>query len=277
MSDNQYSPKGPALLKQHEDNWRTDMGSIIFGQDAILRGKSVLYDFNDSSWMEFFIFGITGKKLKEYPKFLEGIWRITTSYPDPRLWNNRVAALAGTARSTGALAVSAAIAVSEATNFGLRPIKGSLDFLYRAQEKINEGLTIEEITKEELKKHRSIYGFGRPLATADERIRPFLDFSKSLGFNQGNYTNLAFEIESYLKSTRLKYQLNAAGLVAGLVADQNISTEEHYYMGILCFVAGILPCYIDALQNDEGGFFPLSTARLNFTGPKQQRKWTSNI
>ena len=41
-----------------------------------------------------------------------------TSYPDARLWNNRVAALAGTARSTGTLGIAAALAVSEAKIYG---------------------------------------------------------------------------------------------------------------------------------------------------------------
>ena len=267
------TPTGPEFLKQFEDNWRTEMGSIIFGKDAILRGKSVLHDFNDSSWMEYFLYGITGEKLEHYSKFLEGIWRITTSYPDPRLWNNRIAALAGTVRSTGALGISAAIAVSEATNYGLRPIKGSLDFLCRAQKKVEAKESIEAIVKDELRKYRSIYGYGRPLTNGDERIRPFLDFSKSLGIKPGKYTKLAFSIETYLKSTRLKYQLNAAGLVAGLVADQNISADSHYYMGVLCFVAGIFPCYIDALNHREGTLFPLSTSRINFTGSRNKKKW----
>jgi hypothetical protein len=181
MSKQQYISPGPELLKQCEDNWQTEMGAIVFGEGAILRGKSVLSDFKDSSWMEYFLYGITGRELEKYSKFMEGIWRLTTSYPDPRLWNNRVAALAGTTRSTGALAVSAGIAVSEATIYGLRPIKGSLDFLYRAQEKIEEGLSIPEITMAELKKFRNVYGYGRPLVNGDERIVPFLEFSRSLG------------------------------------------------------------------------------------------------
>ncbi len=275
MDDLQNMPSGPELLKLCEDNWQTDMGAIIFGEGAVLRGKSVLSDFNDGSWMEYFLYGITGRKLEKYSKFLEGIWRLTTSYPDPRLWNNRVAALAGTTRSTGALAVSAGMAVSEATIYGLRPIKGSLDFLYRAQEKIDEGLSVPEITMAELKKFRNVYGYGRPLVDGDERIAPFLKFSRSLGIEEGPYTKLAFEIGEYLKGTRLKYQINAAGLVAGLVADQNISPEEHYRMGILCFVAGVLPCYIDATSHREGTLFPLSTKRIKYKGPATTRSWPS--
>ena len=45
---------------------------------------------------------------------MHALW-VNTSYPDARIWNNRVAALAGSARSTGNLGVSAALAVSEAS------------------------------------------------------------------------------------------------------------------------------------------------------------------
>lgn len=275
MNDKQPPPAGPEFLEQCEDNWRTAMGSIVIGEDAILRGKSVLYDFDDSSWMEYFLFGITGKTLKTYSKFLEGVWRLTTSYPDPRLWNNRVAALAGTTRSTGVLAAAAGIAVSEATNYGLRPIKGSVDFLYRAEREICEGKSIPEIVNKELKKHRSVYGYGRPLADRDERVAPMLGFAQSLGMEEGKYLRLAFDIESYLKTTRLKYSINVAGVVAGLVADQGRTPEEHYYMGILSFVAGMFPCYIDALNQREGSFFPLTTERINYIGytAEDGRSW----
>ena len=272
--ENQLS--GPEFLKQFEDNWRTDMGSIIFGEDAILRGKSVLHDFDDCTWMEYFLFGITGQKLEHYSKFVEGVWRLSTSYPDPRLWNNRVAALAGTTRSTAVLGVAAGIAVSEATNYGLRPIKGAVDFLYRAKHKINEGKSISEIANEELQKHRSIYGYGRPLADQDERVEPMLDFARSLGMDKGTYLSLAFDIEKYLQTTRLKYRINIAGVVAGLAADQGRTSEEHYYMAALSFVAGILPCYIDTYNHGEGTFFPISVDRINCINKhaNSQRRWT---
>ena len=56
---------------------------------------------------------------------------ISSSYPDPRLWNNRVAAFAGTARSTGHLAVAGAMAVTEASIYGGQPILKVADFLSR--------------------------------------------------------------------------------------------------------------------------------------------------
>ena len=59
------------------------------------------------NWVELYAFGITGLRLSPpQVKVLNALF-VLTSYPDPRLWNNRVAALAGSARSTGALGVAA--------------------------------------------------------------------------------------------------------------------------------------------------------------------------
>ncbi len=264
---------GPELLKQCEDNWQTDMGAIIFGEDAILRGKSVLSDFKGASWMEYFLYGITGERIQNYAALVEGVWRISTSYPDPRLWNNRVAALAGTTRSTGVLAIAAGVAVSEATIYGLGPVKGAVDFLYRAEKQIRQDKTISEITWQELKKYRNVCGYGRPLVAADERIQPLLEFSKSLGLGEGKYMTLAFEIEAYLKSTRLKYQLNIAGVVAALAADHGATPVEHYLMAAPSFIAGMTPCYLDAINHPEGTFFPLSINTINYTGLDVTRAW----
>ena len=130
---------GPERLKFFEDNWQTEMGAWFPGERVVLRGKDVFTELNECSWMEYLVYAVTGKESPKLAKIIEGLWLLSTSFPDPRLWNNRVAALAGSARSTGVLAVSAGIAISEATVYGLKPIKGALDFLYRASEKKDSG------------------------------------------------------------------------------------------------------------------------------------------
>ena len=109
---------------------------------------------------------------------MEEMGVICNSVPKPRIWNNRISALAGTARSTGVLAAAASVAVSEATIYGLKPIKGATDFLYRADKRLAEGETLEQIIKAELKQYRSVYGYGRPLVTGDERLETMMDFAR---------------------------------------------------------------------------------------------------
>ena len=265
--------KGPDLLAGYEDNWVTAMGAWFAGERVVLRGRDVLHDIGRKPWMEYFIYGINGQELPRFARFVEGVWALTTSYPDPRIWNNRVAALAGTARSTGVLALGAGITVSEASIYGLRPIKGALDFLYRADAKLAAGIPLDQVIWEELRKYRNVFGYGRPIIDADERVGPLMEFARSLGMGEGRFIKLAFAIEEYLKNSRLKYQINIAGVVAGLVADEGRTPDDHYYMAALSFVAGMLPCYIDARAKPEGSFFPLRTSRIDYRGAPE-RRWS---
>ena len=264
--------QGPEMLARCEDNWVTAMGAWFPGERVVLRGKDVLNDLGHRPWMEYFLYGINGMEDARFARFVEGVWALTTSYPDPRIWNNRVAALAGTVRSTGVLALAAGVAVSEASVYGLRPIKGALDFLYRADRKVSEGAALEDVVWEELRTYRNVFGYGRPITSADERIGPLVKFARSLGMGKGKFIRLAFDIEEILKQSRLKYQMNIAGAVAGLVADEGRAPDDHYYMAALSFVAGMMPCYIDSRDKPEGSFFPLRVARIDYKG-SLERRW----
>ena len=260
-------------LETFEDNWRTSMGGWSPEGKVVLRGKDVFKDLGNNSWMEYLLFASTGKESPKIARLMEGMWVICTSFPDPRIWNNRVSALAGTARSTGALAAAASIAVTEATLYGLKPIKGATDFLYRADKRLAEGETLEQIIKAELKQFRSVYGYGRPLVSGDERVEPMMGFARSIGCGEGKYIKLAFAIAEYLSNSRFKYQINIAAVCAGLLADEGLKPMEFYHMATLAFTAGAMPCFIDALDHQEGSFFPLRTSRLNFTGGETVKHW----
>ncbi|MBQ0719666.1 MAG: hypothetical protein KBT88_05160 [Gammaproteobacteria bacterium] len=265
---------GPELLKAYEDNWQTAMGAWFPGERVVLRGKDVFTELNDCSWMEYIVYAVTGKKNPKLAKIIEGLSLLSTSYPDPRLWNNRIAALAGTSRSTGALALSAGIAASEATIYGLKPIIGALDFLYRAVEKKSTGISIEAIVKEELKANRCISGYGRPLTNVDERIAPALRFLSTIEADDGDFLKLAFEIENYLKGSRYKYRMNIAAISAATAADLGVTVDEYYYTNTLAFIGGILPCHLDAKNKPEGTFYPLAVDRINSTATAN-RTWAN--
>lgn len=264
---------GQEVYEKYEDNWETSMGGWFPGEKVILRGKDVLTELNEYRWLEYLLFGITGRHSPRIARLIEGMWVICTSFPDPRLWNNRIAALAATTRATGVLGSAGALAVSEATIYGLKPIQGVMDFLYRSSEKIEKGALLEDVVKSEIKKYRGIYGYGRPVVDQDERVTPLMDFAKSMDAGDGHYTNLAFEVDKYLSTSRYKYRINASGVVAGLLADEGIKPKELYHIATLTFTAGVFPCYIDALKKPEGAFFPLRVSRINSEGTAEPRVW----
>ena len=263
---------GPELLAEYEDNWVTAMGAWFPEGRVVLRGKDVLSDLGHRPWMEYLVYAITGRESSELARLIEGIWALSSSYPDPRIWNNRVAALAGTSRSTCALAVACGVAVSEATLYGLRISRGALDFFFRADTKLRQGQTLEAIIQAELKQYRALYGYGRPLVDTDERIEPLMRFAKTLGQHDGHYVRLAFSIDDYFRNSRYKYRMNVSALAAAIGADQNLTPDEFYRLATLSFVAGMFPCYIDTREQPEGAFFPLRTSRVHYAGA-ETRRW----
>ena len=260
-------------LEKFEDNWHPSVGCWVPNEKVILRGKDVFTELNDKPWMEYLLYAATGKESPKIARLIEAMWVICTSFPDPRIWNNRISALAGTARSTGVLAAAGSLAVTEATVYGLKPIKGASDFLNRADQQLTDGKSLEMIVKTELKQFRSVYGYGRPIADADERVKPMMEFAHSIGCGNGKFIKLAFEVDEYLSNTRLKYKINIAAVCAALLADECIDPVELYNLATLSFTAGAMPCFIDAINQQEGGFFPFRISRLKYTGVERVRHW----
>src|SRR5437899_2981488 len=113
--------KGPHDLLASAGRLRTRVGGAFVGERVVFRGHDLHADLRALDWLELYVFGITGRRFTPPQlELLHAIW-VYTSYPDARIWNNRVAALAGSARSTPALGMAAAIAVSEASLYGGLP------------------------------------------------------------------------------------------------------------------------------------------------------------
>lgn len=273
-SINDTGHKGPDLLAHCEDNWQTEIGAAIIGKGrVVLRGKDLLSELCDNRWMELMVFAITGKESPRLARLLEGMWVISTSFPDPRLWNNRVAALGGTTRTTGALALTAASAISEANAYGLRVTTRAIDMLIRLKKELDTGAKLEDLITREFKQYRVVSGYGRPLVSKDERVEPLMKFAKSIGLGDGPYVKLAFEIADHLSNSRYRFQINVSAVIAALMADEGISPENLSYFGVFAFIGGMYPCHIDAKNHPEGTLFPLSTNRVAYTGEHTGRTW----
>ncbi len=264
--------RGPEKLLECEDRWVTRMGKWFPGERVVYRGQDLHVDLADMDWMALYLYGITGRRFDEKQlKMLNAIWT-NTSFPEPRLWNNRVAALAGTARSTATLALGAAVAVSEASIYGHRPNTRAVDFFWRAKKMLDEGQTLSGIVAREMELFRGIYGYGRPIAREDERIPHMMRLARELGFDQGRCARLAFEVEALLLAGRWRLHMNITGLDAALAADMGLTPGEYHLFVTPGFSAGMAPCFRDANEQAEGAFFPLSCGRIAYEGAAR-RAW----
>jgi len=264
--------KRPQLLQDNAGIVKTRMGAAFVGTRAVFRGHDLHADLKDIDWVELYTFGITGRRFsKEQLKLLHAIWTCT-SYPDPRIWNNRVAALAGSARSTGNLGMSAALAVSEASIYGRGIDIRAATFLVETRRRIAQGASLADCVREELEAHRGLAGYGRPITSGDERIVPMMGLVQSLGLDKGPHLQLAQAVEQHLLAGRWRWRMNYAALSAALTADLGLTPREHYLFGFPAFLAGMQPCFIEASERPAGTLLPLSCEQLAYEGhPK--RPW----
>lgn len=278
------------MLSKWESRWTTDLGAWFPGDQVLLRGKNIFEDWADSRWMGYLLFAITGRQFSDLQvQMFEGIWILSTSFPDPRLWNNRMAALAATARSTSNLGLAAGIAVSEAIIFGHRPLLASFNFLTNIQRQLIQGANLETMLRDALaapvtgrpgsgrnRQVARVPGFGRPITSRDERLEPLLGLAERLGFRQGPHLLLTETIERTLGAMGQPLKMNVATLMGALCADQSMTAKQYYHYAMLCFTAGIVPCALDASEHPEGAFFPLRCSNIQYEG-KPLRKWRSQL
>jgi hypothetical protein len=266
---------GPQQLHTNRGRLRTRMGAVFVGERAVFRGHDLHADLHDMDWMALYVFGITGRRFTPGEiRLMHAIWTFT-SYPDARLWNNRVAALAGTTRSTGNLGLAAALAVSEASTYGRGIDVEALDFLRRTRRALDAGESLEACVQAQLHTYRRIAGFGRPIADRDERIEPTMVLARALGLADGAHVRLAFDIEKFLLAGRWRMHMNYGALAAALAGDLGFSVQEYYLFMLLAFVAGMPPCFIEASEKPAGTFLPLACDDIRYAGPRK-RRWTGS-
>lgn len=265
---------GPQLLEQHVGRLVTRMGAIFPGERAVFRGNDLHTSLKDMDWLELYLFGVTGRRYTpQQIKVMHALWTYT-SYPDSRLWNNRVAALAGTARSTGTLGIAAAMAISEAQIYGWGAALRASEFLTCTKIQMDTGADLKEIVRAEIKRQRGIAGYGRPIVSGDERIKAMMALVHEQGLDGGPHLKLAFEVEKILLAGRWRMQMNHAAISAALAADFGLSSYEYYFFGIPAFLAGMPPCYLDAAEKPEGLLFPLPCRVMLYEGVAH-RRWNN--
>lgn len=265
--------RGPEKLLESENHWETRMGGWFAGERVVYRGQDLHVDLGDMSWMELHLYGITGRRFT--PEQLKVLSAILTysSFPDPRIWPNRVAALAGTVRSTANLGISSATAVSEATIYGGKAIVMAANFILNTMKLVDEGEDLLSTITPALNEHHYFYSYGRPVVQTDERILHFMKKLKSVDMDQGKHVLLAFEIEENLLKIKIKLHINYTGLITAVAADMGFTPRQFYLFCVPMFIAGMMPCAIDAEKQREGVFFPLRCSSIAYEMSGVHRSW----
>lgn len=259
-------------LDPHTGKFVTSVGAAFPGERAVFRGRDIHAEvMHDTNWIQLQAVAAGLELSDDQAALLDAFW-VNTSYPDARVWNNRVASLAGSMRSTSALALSAAHAISEASIFGRRIDWKAISFLQRTMAGVQAGNSIAECVGEHLRTQGKIAGFGRPLAGGDERIPAMMAEARKYGLHEGPYVRLAFEIEEYLVGTGKPLRMNASALICAFGSDFGMTPRQLTIMLYPVFLAGMTPCYLEALEKPIGAAFAARVDQVTYTGV-EARDW----
>ncbi len=257
--------------EENRDCLRSRAGGWTVGGEAVLHGYSIHRELvSGATWIQTMLLGVTGRMFSANEARLIEAMYVVTGYPDPRLWCNRVAALAGTARCSATASLSAGIASAEARLYGRQADYFAARTIEKARKiRADDGEeALKTFVETTLKRDRAIYGFGRPLTRNEERIPPIEKLSARLGVPPGVHTDTAFRIEEILKRRRMI--LNYGGYVMARLLDIGITPEEIYRIATLAFYTGLIPCYIEAYENQPGTFLPIACEDIIYEGKKER-------
>ena len=260
-------------LLRAQEIWESSVGASYPGVGVEFRGHDIFDKCKNANWLSMFYFSATGRELSENAeKFLNGVYSMCFSYPDSRIWNNGIAALAASTRSTAQLGVCAASAASEADFYGGRAVLQSVDFILRAKLMVDSGEDVFEILSQEKNKNEYVYGYGRPIVPEDERVLPTIDLLKELNLFDRPHVQLALKLDEHLKAEGSNFRLNVCGLFAAFCADEEMAPQDAYYILVVCYSVGMIACYVDSLEKSEGHFFPFQCSSINYSG-SHNREW----
>lgn len=248
---------------------RSGIGGWVIGRGVMNRGYEMMDDFvGKLSYMQVLIFNVTGRlPERKLADWFEAAY-ICLSWPDPRIWCNNIGALGGSTRASVVASTVAGVLATDARSYGVKPIVDGMAFIQRARVEFDQGLSTEEIVKNESAKYGGkplMMGYARPIAKGDERVPALERVRHENSFPMGKHLSLAFAISDYLQESYSE-SININGYVSAFLSDQGYSSVEVYRIIPMLVASGVAACYVDVRDKPAGTFLPLRCDDIEYQG-----------
>lgn len=257
--------------------WENARGKIVskkggwrIGRGIESHGYNLIDDLvGHHTYMQIVVLNATGRMpSRNLAEWMEAA-HVCLSWPDARIWCNRIGALGGSANAGPIPTVSGGLMAQDSTAYGSRTLVGGLKFISKALKTINSRkISVEEFVEEEVRKSGGkpfLMGFARPIAKGDERVNALDRVASNLEFEHGSHLKLAFQIEKEL-SCRFDETMNINGYVSAFMCDRGYTASEASRLFAVVVASGITACYVDNIDNGPGMFAPIRTADVIFEG-----------
>jgi citrate synthase len=248
---------------------KSKKGGWKIGQKIECHGLDLMEDVvGKLSYMQLVILNATGRlESKEMAAWFESI-HICLSWPDSRIWCNRVGSLGGSVGANTVASVCAGVMAADSTSYGPRTIMAGIDLIVRAYESVKSGSDVEQFVADEVKSKGGkpfLMGYARPVVRGDERIVVLEKNTALLGFQRGGHLDIAYQIESIL-DRNFGESMNLNGYISAFVSDHGFSALEIYRICSVIVSSGVAACHVNNVDERHGSFAPLQIQDIEYIG-----------
>lgn len=266
--------KNNHFWEKNRGTFRSKIGGWRPNEAVYNSGYSMLDDLvGSASFFQVLVLNCTGKLPdKSLADWIEASF-VCLSWPDPRVWCNKMGTLAGNMRCTPAAAVTAGVLSSDSRMYAAGALDNGTAFITSALAEKNAGISTKIIIERALNKSQrnasskpAIMGYARPIASGDERIPAMERVTKQLGFEIGPHLTLAYEIDKIL---RLEFDesMNILGYCVAFLSDQGLKKSEINTIFSTWVNSGVHACYTEAMRNPPESFLPMHCSDILYLGP----------
>ncbi len=256
---------------KHRGNIFSKKGGWTIGKGIITHGYNLLDDIHGKcSMFQVMILNITGRlPERRLADLVEGMY-ITLSWPDARIWCNKMGVFNAMTHSSITTAIAAGGLAGDSKMYGAGTGKSIGPFFEKAYKDIvQQGVSVETFIETNCYKNGKFIapGFARPLAKGDERIPAMRNLAKKLGYEVGPYSQMVDDMETFLNN-KAGEGLNLSGFFSAFMLDQGFTMDE--IMGIAAFsvTGGVYAAYFEYINQPPNIFLALRVDDIDYIGPK---------
>jgi len=249
-------------------------GGWTMGEGIMSHGYSLLDDIHGNATIhQVMVLNITGRlPERRLSEWIDGFF-ICLSWPDPRIWCNKIGVYSALNRSSIIAAIAAGGLAGDSRMYGAGTVRAVGQFLDLAYEQIIKNMEpitsfFENFAYEQGKLKAP--GFARPLAKGDERIPAMCRLTRKLGYEIGAYMQMVIDMEAYL----IKHEgegMNLAGYYVAFMMDQGYTIEEIEGIAAFCVVGGVYASYFEYINQSPNAFLPLQVEDIDYVGPEARK------
>jgi len=245
-------------------------GGWRIGSGITTHGFSLLDDIHRKcSVFQVMIMNVTGKlPERRLADFVEGLF-ICLSWPDPRIWCNKMGVFSAMTRSSATAAIAAGGLAGDSRMYGAGTGPAIEAFIVQAYQHTVDGEQgVADFIEDNAYRGGKLFapGFARPLAKGDERIPAMRRYAQQLDFEVGPYERMANEMEDYL-SRKEGEGLNLSGYFTVFMKDRGYTIEEIMGIAAWSVSTGVYAAYFEYSKEPPEAFLSLKVDDIDYAGP----------